>query len=284
MCFGCEAENNLHFVGRSGDWIASKKGVTWVLDSKGMLQPDDGLSAPIPLMKNGRYTSQAIDLAMSGRVGFGQRSWEDAKVEEARDREATRQLENLSGAVAEELENAINLGKQNAGLVLEPEPPAERPAPKPRKGFAPPAPEPEMVSPERETERAVQEGYAASRAAQRVTDEARIDAIAALIEKNHATPWGVIEHIAKSCGLTPQEVLRIQVENMAPPNTLEGKIERLKAGDTISDSMGLPWVVKADRNGTLVSSQGQRRQSSHQQASGRMMSERMCGGSYLAGK
>lgn len=228
-----EAENNLHFVGRSGDWIASKKGVTWILDSKGMLQPDDGLSAPIPLMKNGRYSAQAIDLAMGGRVGFGQRTWEDAKIEETRDREATRQLENLAGNVADELENAINLSRQNAGLKLEAgELPIEKPAPERRRAITRPPREGRMVSPERETERAVQEGYEASRAAQRAEDEAWINAMGDWMAEHSESAWGIIQRVAKNSGLTPQEVLALQIERLTPPNTVEGKIERLKAGDT----------------------------------------------------
>jgi hypothetical protein len=252
-----EAENNLHYVSRSGDWIAGKKGTTWVLDSKGILQPDDGLSAPIPLMKNGRYSAQALDLSMSGRVGFGQRSFEDSKVESAKEREAERKLENLVGNVADELQRAIELGKQNAGLQMEAgELPVERPAPKRRSRFAPPV-EGEMgVSPERETDRAVEEGYAASQAERKSLDETWINAIGDSLAENNESAWDLIQRVAKNSGLSPQEVLKIQLGRLDGPDTLEGKIDRLKAGDTISDSMGLPWVVKSDKNGTLYLRKG----------------------------
>ena len=252
-----EAENNLHFVGRSGDWIASKKGATWVLDEKGMLHSDDGMSASIPLMKNGRYSAQALDLAMSGRVGFGQRSFEEARVESSKEREAQRQLENLVGNVADELQRAIELGKQNAGLQIEAgELPLERPAPERRRAMTRPPQEGEMISPERETEAFVGDLRAERRAAGKAEDAAWIEAIGNYMAENSETSWEFIERVAKNSGLSPQEVLKIQLERLNGPDTLEGKIDRLKAGDTISDSMGLPWVVKADKNGTLYLRKG----------------------------
>jgi len=71
-----ETENNLHHVYRSGDYIISKRGVRWMLDATGMLRPDNG-GSPIPLMKDGFYSNQAMQLAQSGRVGYGKSSYED---------------------------------------------------------------------------------------------------------------------------------------------------------------------------------------------------------------
>lgn len=247
-----QAENNLHYVGRSGDWIASKRGITWVLDAKGMLRPDDGSSAPVPLMKNGRYTSQAIDLSMSGRVGFGQRSWEDAKRESEENRKAEQQLEDLTNKVAEELQFAIEISKQNAGLMLLPgEPAAEGFTPKRKSTFAPPPAQLDMFDPERETERAVQAGFAAERAAERATTDAWINAMGDYMAENHESAWGIITRIAKNSGVTPQEVVRLQMARLAPETTTEGKIANLNVGDQISDKMRVPWVVERDNRGNL---------------------------------
>jgi GGDEF domain-containing protein len=246
------AENNLHYVSRSGDWIASKKGLTWVLDSKGMLRVEDGSRAPIPLMKNGRYTAQAIDLSMSGRVGFGQRSWEDAAELTERHNKAEQQLEDLTNKVAEEVQFAIEISKQNAGLALLPgEPVAEPSSPNRKSSFAPPAPELDMYDPERETQRAVEAGHAAEKAADRETTDAWINAMGDYMADHHEDAWGIIKRIAKNSGMSPQEVVRLQMERMAPTDTVDGKIASLKVGDTISDKMRLPWVVERDAKGNL---------------------------------
>ena len=75
-----DTERNLHHVHESGDYIVSKRGVTWTLDSKGMLHPDDGRFA-VPLMKRGLYSNQAMQIAASGRIGYGEKSYEEATKE-----------------------------------------------------------------------------------------------------------------------------------------------------------------------------------------------------------
>jgi len=240
------AENNLHYVGKSGDYIVSKKGVTWRLDKYGMLQPDGFAVAPIPLMKNGRYTAQAIDLAMSGKVGFGRSPLEEQRVEVAKEHTAAQMLDNLSQAEKDELERAVRLSQQNEGLLLEAgELPAEKPVPNRKKGFAPPV---ERPTPEMEEDRTVDEGY-----------DPLIEAIGSQIEnpESHAKGPGIIARIAKNSGLTPAQVVGLFRESEAKPDTLKGKIEWLRVGDTISDKMGLPWVVEGDANGKLYLRKGE---------------------------
>ena len=64
-----QIESNLHHVYQPGDYIVSKKGVKWTLDAKGLLHSSDGET--VPLMKRGKYSNQAMQLAASGRVGYG---------------------------------------------------------------------------------------------------------------------------------------------------------------------------------------------------------------------
>ena len=224
-----ETENNLHHVAQSGDYITSKKGVRWALDSRGMLHPDDG-GAAVPLIKNGHYTAQALNLARSGRVGYAGRTREQRRADTAKQRAIQAMIADIKPEISAAIDHVLKVAQQNQGLQATPENlPSERePVKKERaKGFKVPEPQ---------------------------TAQARQAAmgIAALIrdglEKSGAAE--VVDSIAKENGVDPEEVLR---EKLAQSDTPAGKAASLQVGDKITDPFrkDRPWVVEESKSGGL---------------------------------
>ncbi|MBU6232589.1 hypothetical protein KGP36_08245, partial [Patescibacteria group bacterium] len=193
-----QTEHALNHIGRSGDYLVSRKGTRWTLDSKGVLHPDDG-SAPFPLMKDGTYTGQAIQLARSGRVGFGMETREERRIREAKERNAEKQVGELSAQVADQLERAIVLAKQNEGLVLLPGEEQQPPAPeKKSRTISGPPIEGEMFSPEREYNKLLKDLHDRDREARKNEEQIWVNAMGDFLAENHASAWSIVEQIAKN--------------------------------------------------------------------------------------
>ena len=200
-----KVESNLHHVYQPGDYIISKRGVKWTLDAKNLLHSSDGETAP--LMKRGTYSNQAMQLAASGRVGYGTKTRSERKADFARNRDIKRQI----AIRQEEFDREMRIAQQNAGLEeptitgerADEEEKAER-----RKQFLGRPPVPEEIRKAREQRRAA---YKASN-----------------------DPNNIINQLAKQFGTTPDEVMRIGLSE-SRPNTAEGKAASLEVGDKVSD-------------------------------------------------
>ena len=105
-----QIESNLHHVFQPGDYIISKRGVKWTLDAKGLLHSSDGET--VPLMKRGTYSNQAMQLAASGRVGYGSKTRLERRADFARNRDIKRQI----AIRQEEFDHEMRIAQQNAGL------------------------------------------------------------------------------------------------------------------------------------------------------------------------
>ena len=219
-----ETENNLHHVGQSGDYITSKKGVRWSLDSQGMLHPDDG-GAAVPLMKNGRYTNQALDLARSGSVGYAGRTREQRRADTARQRAIQARLD----ALTEEENDRLRQAQLQLGLEMAPENlPSERQMEKQERAskFGPP------------TE--------AAQTKQAVLGIAEL--VRNALEKTGAAE--VVDSIAKDNGVDAEEVIR---QKIAKDDSPAGKAASLQVGDKVTDAFrkDRPWVVEESKAGGL---------------------------------
>jgi hypothetical protein len=211
-----QVESNLHHVYQPGDYIVSKRDVKWTLDSNGLLHPSDG-SAAMPLMKRGVYSPQALQLASSGRVGYGQMTRQERRAAFSRERDVKNQIR----ARQAEFDREMRIAQQNSGLETIPyeadvayEPDREER----RKQFIGRPPVPEEIRKER-LER---------RAAYKVSND----------------PENIINQLAKQYGITPDEVMRIGMSERTP--NIEAKAASLEVGDQVSDSFrpDRPWVVE----------------------------------------
>lgn len=223
-----ETENNLHNVARSGDYITSKKGVRWTLDSRGIMHPDDG-GTPFPLMKNGHYSSQALNLATSGRIGWSERTREQRRADTARQRSIQAMIDTIKPEISAAIDHVLKVAQQNVGLEITPENlPSETEGGKKErgKGFGPP---------DAQTAQARQAAIG----------------ISALIrdglEKSGAAE--VVDAIAKDNGVDAEEVLR---QKLAQDDSPAGKAASLMVGDKIGDPFRkAPWVVEQSKSGGL---------------------------------
>lgn len=226
------AESNLHFVQKSGDYIISAKGIRWTLDDKGMLHSEEGNS--LPLMKNGRYSNQAMQLARSGRVGTGfiaREAWEQRS---RQDQEADRLLEQLRLDQIDAMWSAKRLAEQNAGLELLPsEPtPAAKPKRRPKSIFARPSPQVEPDEP-------VDQGYETAlvahefRQAEAEKTNSLVEEIAHHIENASPSTDSMLGLIAERTGLSKEDVLGRWLFKNADLNTPEGRAAQLRPGDKI---------------------------------------------------
>jgi diguanylate cyclase (GGDEF)-like protein len=220
-----QTEDNLHHVYKPGDYIFSKRGVRWTLDSKGMLHPDSG-GAPVPLMKGGLYSNQALQLTASGRVGYGTQSREQRRIADAHAREVRRSIQNRQ----EEVDREMILARQNVGLETTPE-------------NLPRADEAEKAE-----RRAGIMTSIPSRAAQ------LIRTISREVYNAPTSPDSAIRSIARTKGVSPEEVMRQALaSDLTKRGTPEGKIAGLEVGDKISDQFkpNNPWVVEQKANGDI---------------------------------
>lgn len=223
-----QVESNLHHVYQPGDYIISKRGVKWTLDANGLLHSSDGETAP--LMKRGTYSNQAMQLAGSGRVGYGTKTRLERRADFARNRDIKRQI----AIRQEEFDRELRVAQQNAGLgeaSITGERADEAEKSERRKQFLgrPPVPE--------EIRKARQERKAAYKAS---TD-----------------PNNIINQLAKQFGTTPDEVMRVGLSERQA-STPEGKAASLEVGDKISDPFkpNRPWIVE-ENNGQLSLRSGQ---------------------------
>jgi hypothetical protein len=225
-----QTENNLHHVYRPGDYIVSKRGLKWTLDSKGLLHPSDG-GGPIPLMKGGLYSNQAFQLAASGRIGYGTVTREQRRLDNAKRAEVAKGIRERQA----EVDHEMTLAYQNTGLQDLPATGGERAdegeKSERRMKFLSRPP----VSPE------VQEARKKRR----------------MEYKSSNDPDSVINHLAKQYGVTPDEVMRIALSGMEP-KTAEAQIADLEVGDRISDPFrkDKPWMVE-EKKGKLFLRSGQ---------------------------
>lgn len=226
-----QVEANLNHVYQPGDYIVSKRGVKWTLDSKGLLHPSDG-GAAVPLIKRGRYSNQAMQIAASGRVGYGQMTRIERKAEFARNREIKKQLQ----ARQEEFDREMRIAEQNAGLEMLPAESAEVPR------------TPEEV----ERRRKFLEPPPGREAAQKEKAKARAAAFPGQVRKYipSADPNSVINELAKQYGISTDEVMRIGLSERY--QTPEGKMASLEVGDTVNDPHRKthPWKVE-EKDGKL---------------------------------
>ena len=230
-----QTENNLNHVFQPGDYLVSKRGITWTLDSKGMLHPDNG-GQPVPLMKNGLYSNDALQMASSGRVGYGQQTREQRRLNAARQREIEKAIEEKQT----EVEREMRLSTQREGLESAREfgTAAER------------ADEPEKS--ERRRKFMSRPPIPAA--------ERGIRELQRLIYKTSTDPKSVINSIAEAKGVSPEEVMRVALANdPMHVNTPEAKAARLEVGDQISDDFrkGKPWIVEQAKGGRLQLRSGQ---------------------------
>ena len=199
-----------------------------------MLHPSDG-GAPVPLLKSGRYSSQVIDIAKSGKVGWGSETREQRRTRIARERAIAAALTpDLSKAIDDAIAEA-KLQQQNAGLLLLPDETV---------------PDNESIALKKEQERRARQAVRQHYRDEREKDQKAAADLAALIqhslEKSGAKE--LIDYIAKGNGITPEEVVRRQV---ASDGTVEGKIAGLEVGDKITDKFrpDHPWVVERRNDG-----------------------------------
>jgi hypothetical protein len=223
-----QTESNLHHIAQPGDYITSKRGVKWTLDAKGLLHSSDGET--VPLMKRGTYSNQAMQLAASGKVGYGSKTRLERRTDFARNRDIKRQI----GVRQEEFDREMRVAQQNAGLEVIPAESEEVPRTpeqvERREKFLGRPPVPEEVRKARQERRAA---YKASN-----------------------DPENIINQLAKQFAVTPDEVMRIGLSERTP--TIEAKAASLEVGDRISDAFrpGRPWIVE-ERNGQTVLRSGQ---------------------------
>jgi hypothetical protein len=223
-----QIESNLHHVYQPGDYITSKKGVKWTLDAKGILHSSDGET--VPLMKRGTYSNQAMQLAASGKVGYGTKTRLERRADFSRNRDIKRQI----GVRQEEFDREMRVAQQNAGLeesTITQERADEGEKAERRKEFLARPPVPEETSKAREQRRAT---YKASN-----------------------DPNNIINQLAKQFGTTPDEVMRIGLSE-SQPGTPQGKAASLEVGDRISDPFrpDRPWIVE-EKNGKVYLRSGQ---------------------------
>lgn len=223
-----QTEANLHHVYQPGDYIVSKKGVKWTLDAKGLLHSSDGET--IPLMKRGKYSNQAMQIAGSGRVGYGTKTRAERRADFAK----IRGIKNQISSKQEEFDREMRIAQQNAGLemsgVIEPSA-RELEAGERAVKFLGRPPVSEEIRKSRQERRA---SYKASK-----------------------DPDNIINQLAKKFNVTPDEVMRIGLSERMP-NTPEGKAASLEVGDRVSDSFkpGRPWIV-GEKNGQTFLRSGQ---------------------------
>ena len=222
-----QTESNLNHVYRPGDYVTSKRGIKWTLDSKGMLHPDDGGPA-IPLMKQGFYSNQAMQLAESGRVGYGTQTREERRAAASRRRDVEQSIRENQ----EQVTQAMRLAVQREGLQLAP---AEAPradvegkqAVERRRMSRPPRP---AESPESQ--------------------------IVRLVFQAPADAKSVINSIARMKETTPDEVMRLALAtDPEMSGTTQQKVAGLEVGDRVTEPIRKsPWIVEQRKDGLYLRS------------------------------
>jgi hypothetical protein len=218
-----QTENNLNHVYRPGDYIVSKRGVSWTLDSKGMLHPSDG-GQTVPLMKKGRYTNEAMKLAASGRVGYGTLTREDRRLANARRRSIEEELRDKQTEVDKEMR--LSVQREGLETAAEAEPRADIEEKEGRR-------ERFMSRPPR-------------------APEAGVGQVVRLVFGRPADAHGVLQSLADKKGVPVEEVMRLALANDPErANTTEAKIARLEIGDQVSDDFrkDRPWKVEQGKDG-----------------------------------
>jgi hypothetical protein len=222
-----QTETILNHVYRPGDYIVSSSGKRWTLDSKGVLHSDDGEATP--LMKRGLYSNQAMQLAKSGRVGYGVETREQRRVRQARERKAEQDIREHQAAVEQEMRLAAHReGLENAPADLPRADAAQKAAREARRLSRPP------------------------RAA-----ESPIGAIVRQVFRAPSDEASVINAIANRAGMSPEDVMRLALASDPDrQNTVEGKIARLEPGDVITDPFrkDRPWMVVEQGGKTVLRS------------------------------
>ena len=218
-----ETESNLHHVSRPGDYLVSKSGTTWTLDHKGLLHPADG-GQPVPLMKRGLYSTEAMNLAESGRVGYGSQTRDERRAD------AKRGLEIIDEIMSkrEEMDRAMRLAQQREGLET----------------AAPDEPRADFGEKQSRRERFMSRPPRAP--------ESAVGKIVRLIFKAPADSNGIIHSLAEKKGVPDEEIMRLALaSDPERANTVEAKVANLEVGDQISDDFrkDRPWKVEKDKDG-----------------------------------
>jgi hypothetical protein len=216
-----QTESNLNHVYRPGDYIVSKRGVKWTLDSKGMLHPDDG-GQPVPLMRRGLYSNDAVQLAGSGRVGYGTETREERRLKDARRRTTQEDIRANQEAVDREMRLSVQ-----------------------REGLQEALPEEPRADADRKRERAARIMSRPPRA-----PESGVGGIVRMVFKARSDANSTIQAIANRAGVTPEEVMRLALAG-DPERSTTANIARLENGDSISHEMykDRSWKVEQDKAG-----------------------------------
>jgi hypothetical protein len=219
-----QTENNLHHVSRPGDYVVSGKGIKWTLDSKGVLHSDEG--GAVPLLKRGLYSNDALQLAGSGRVGYGTQTRDERRASDARRRQTEADIRQNQEQVDREMRLAVQ--RQDITPAAETEPRADTIDKDVRRQRF-------MTRPPR-------------------AEESQVGAIVRMVLTAPTDAKSVIKAIAARNGVSEQEVMRLQIA--ADPDRLnapEAKVARLEIGDTITDDFrkDRPWKVEQGKDGNL---------------------------------
>lgn len=220
-----QTQGNLDHVYRPGDYIVSKNGVTWTLDSKGMIHPSDG-GQPVPLMKNGLYSNQSMQLASSGRIGYGTKTREERRSDAARRRSIEEELRNKQDEVQKEMRLSVQREGLQPAAETEPRADLEEKAER-RQRF--------MSRPPR-------------------APESGVGQVVRMVFGKPADANGVLQSIADKKGVSVEEVMRLALASDPDrANTTEAKVARLEPGDQISDPFrkDRPWKVEEGKDGNL---------------------------------
>ena len=224
-------ESNLHHVSQPGDYLVSKSGTTWTLDHKGLLHPADG-GQPVPLMKRGLYSTEAMNLAESGRVGYGSQTRDERRADAKRGLEIVDEIMSKR----EEMNKAMRLAQQREGLET----------------AAPDEPRADFGEKQSRRERFMSRPPRAP--------ESAVGKIVRLIFKAPADSNGVIHSLAEKKGVPDEEIMRLALaSDPERANTVEAKVANLEVGDQISDDFrkDRPWKVEQGKDGQLFIRSGQ---------------------------
>ena len=219
-----DTERNLDHVYQPGDYITSKRGIRWTLDSKGMLHPSDG-GNPVPLMKGGFYSNTAMRLAESGEIGYGTKTREQRRLDASRQREVESAIRDQQAEVDREMRLATQRQGLEAATGEEPRADIEEKQARQRRIMSRPP-----------------------RAAESPEGQ-----IVRMVLRAPADANSVIQSIAKSKGVTPDEVMRIRLaSDPKMSGTTEQKVAGLEVGDRVREPIRkTPWTVEEGKDGNL---------------------------------
>ena len=222
-----EIQNNLHHVGRSGDYIVDRSGKKWELGNDGLLHGPNGRT--VPLTRDGLYSMAAMQMAAYGRVGYGPEPREERVEREERTKLADRAVASVDQSLlATGLELSEEKSERTQQWIRRQQVPRDFVRTEPEEG-------------EQKAEPETEESLGALLA---LVDDPNWNA-------NHRAR-AIVEDAAREQGITPREVV---IKKLALDDSPKGKIARLQPGDTITEG-ARTWIVKTGANGSLYIQSG----------------------------